>query len=132
MNEVVRFLALLEGKIEIFRLDRFSVRKNNRTFDCVLQLANIAGPRVLFEGLSRFRTELQSMTVQFAREFLDEKLRQWSNVGNPFAQRRNVNGKNGKPEEQIFAELFTLDQVLKIPVRSRDHPGIDANGFQAT
>src|SRR5437763_6533552 len=100
MDKVVGALALLEGKIQVFRFDRPSVGENHGAFDGVLQLADVSGPGVLFESTRGFGAELKALPMKFAREFLDEELGERPNVGHAFAQGRVVERKNRQPEEE--------------------------------
>src|SRR4029077_15029873 len=68
INCVAKPVVTAAGKIEILRLDPRAVAEDRRTFDAVLQFADVAGPGVLVQGLARRLTDLQARLVQLASE----------------------------------------------------------------
>src|SRR6185436_21027884 len=78
-----------EGEAQMPRLDPVAVTEDDRSLDAVLQLADVAGPRIDLQLFERGRRQME-LLVQIARELLDEMARERRNVTRTFAQRRNA------------------------------------------
>src|SRR5262245_316395 len=70
--------------------------------------------------------------MQFPRELVDKKLSERPNVGDTFAERRNMDGKHRESKEQIFAEFFFCNKVLKVSIRRGNDSSVDVNRLQTT
>src|SRR5690242_768869 len=54
------------------------------------------------------------------------------NVTGPLSQRRQGNGNDIQPEEQVLAECPLMNATPEILVRSREDTDVDANGLAST
>ena len=106
--------------------------ENNRALDHVLQLADVSRPRVTNErihGLGRDGIDLLGhIEGKVLRKVPDEE----RNVLGALAQRRNMDGKNVQPIEQIGAELLLFDHRTKIAIGRREEPGVGAKRARTT
>src|SRR6185437_6162825 len=92
-------------------VDRESVvfGKDDRALNNVLQFANVTRPGIQLkqiEGFFAYASEVLSFSSGIA---IDEVLHQHRNVFSPLSQRRNLNGKNVKAVEKVFAECAGSD-----------------------
>ena len=65
------------------------------------------------------------------RIFLDEILRQFADVGRPFAQGRNLQVDHVEAEQEVLAEFSLAHRVGEVAVRGRDDADVDRHRFAA-
>ena len=108
------------------RLDRAVVgREQDAALDRVLQLADVAGPRMREHLAHRLVGQpAQLLAVQLA-VLLDEALDQHRDVGGAFAQRRDRDRKGVEPIEEVGAELAGLHRLLQVDVGGGDDAHVD-------
>ncbi len=100
-------------------------RKNDRTLDEVLQLANVAGPERSLQRVHRGAWNDGDPALERPRELVDEMMDERGNVVRPLAQRRHLYGKDIQPVIEIAAEQSIGDHLLEIAVRGRDQPHVN-------
>src|SRR6516164_314589 len=123
------------------RLRQFRI--DHRRGDCLLwvergqpasqifEFANITRPAMPLETIERGLINLlwrQTLSLRLREKVADE-------VGNVFgslAKRRQSQGYDVEPEEQVLAEQTLLDQKSKVLVRRRDDPDVALDGRAAT
>ena len=88
--------------------------------DAVLELADVAGPRVGLQLLDGGGRQHQRLLVLIAAEPLDEMRRQHRDVVGPLAQRRNRDRKHRQAEIEILAELPRRDLRAQVAVGRGD------------
>src|ERR1035438_10362587 len=89
------------------------MRKNGATLgenagalDDMLQLPHISRPGILFQQPDSFRRKARVAVVELSQEVA----RQGFDVLATLGERRQLDGENRKPVEQVFAEMFALRQ----------------------
>ena len=112
-------------------LQRGPLARDHRPLDDTLQLAHVAGPVVVLEGVQGvFRHGLDLLSC-FLIEFGDKIIDKKRDVFLALPERRDRDGENIEPVEQVFPESALPDLFLQIPVGGRDDPHIDLDGFGA-
>src|SRR5690349_6215336 len=69
--------------------------------------------------------------MKLFRTFVYEELREQAYVGNSIAQRRNVDGYDRKPKEQVFAKFLSRDLFLQVSIGGSHKTGIDTDRFDS-
>src|SRR5262249_18162782 len=82
----------------------------------VLQLANVAWPRVLFQKFLRFRRNAGGLDAHFAVDLVDEVADQEWDIASALPQRRQVDRDDFETKVEIFAEAFVFDRSLEVLV----------------
>src|SRR5262249_12134303 len=90
----------------------------------VLELSNVARPRILPEQRQRLGRELLRPSVP-AVEPIQETRGQARDLLAPLPQRRNAEIHDVEPVVQILAELLPRHRALEIAIRGGDHADID-------
>src|SRR5215470_5402843 len=90
--------------------------QHHRTFNHVLQFANVAGPGVPREHIHCVLGNSGDLLSELAAELLEEKRGQQSNVGTALAKRRERKWQHVEAIEEIGAKPTFLDCLLKIAV----------------
>src|ERR1700757_1171636 len=80
-------------------------RKDDRAFHQVLQLANVAGPRIPLEGSHGFRRNAVDLFPHTAAKHLHEMRDQRGNVFPALSERRQQEGKDVQTIIQVTAKL---------------------------
>ncbi len=78
---------------QVFGEQRITVGHEHRSFDHVLQFANIAGPMVTHEDVHRIRGDAEVRDITLAGGGLDERVDEDGNVLETLAQRRQADRK---------------------------------------
>ncbi len=91
--------------------------QNDGAFDQVLQLANVARPRISHQRLHRRRRHARDRPVHAPGTLVGEIRDQQRNVLGPVTQRRDLDREDVEPVEQIRAKPLRVDHFLKIDVR---------------
>ena len=114
----------MKRQVQVARVDRVAVGQNDRPLHRVLQLADVAGPRISLQLLDGGRRQRRHLLLHLAAKTLDECARQNRNIVRAIAQRRNRDGKHRQPEVQIFAEQFGGDAGAQRLVGGRHDPHV--------
>src|SRR6267143_76936 len=75
--------------------------QDHRSFDNVLQLADISRPCIRLAKFQRIAVDLADLLSSFFRVAFYEILYQYRNVLLPFAERRHLNRENVKPVKEV-------------------------------
>jgi hypothetical protein len=110
---------------QIAKLNEIAVAEDRRTFDAVLQLADIARPVVRAKKLAGGLGDIKPGTAKLAREALQKEIDQCVDVSTTGTQRRDRDRKDIHPEEEIVSEGAISDRLLEIAVRRTDDTDID-------
>ena len=106
-------------------MNRVAFGENRRPLDAVLQLADVAGPRVREQLLFGCRRERERPLVQLAAEAIDEVSRQGGDVLGALAQRRNHNRKHRQAEKEILAVMAGRDRRFEVAIRRGHDAHVD-------
>src|SRR5271170_3477213 len=106
----------------------FCFAYNDRSFNHVLQFANITRPRVRLKQLETLFVHRLKALSCFPCETINEVLNQQGNVFSSFAQRRHLDWKDVEPVKQVAPEGAGGDGSVQIAVRGGDHPDIGSDG----
>src|SRR6266478_7991566 len=95
-------------------LEHIVPRKDNRAFHQVLQLANVARPRIPTEGSHSFRRNAVDLLPNAAAKQLHEMRDKNRNVFPALSERRQQDGEDVQTIIQVTAKLpasYHLDQI---------------------
>src|SRR6266699_1765091 len=93
------------------------LRKNNRAFHQVLQLTNVARPRIPLERSHSFRRNAVDLPPHAAAKSLHEMSDKSRNVFPALSERRQQDGEDVQTIIQVTAKLPASNQLLEIPIR---------------
>src|SRR6266404_2867299 len=99
-------------------------RKDNRALHQVLQLANVARPRIPLEGSHGFRRNPVDLLPHAAAKHLHEMRDKSRNVFPALSERRQQDGEDVQTIIQVTAKLPASYHLLEIPIRCRYEPDI--------
>src|SRR6185437_10817556 len=117
---------------EIGHVDlRSSLAEREGAFDDVLELTDVAGPRVRHQAphgflRHRHRSRRRLLGADLLQEMLDEE----RDVLAAFAQRRELHGDDVQPVIEVLAERVLRDHLREIRVRGADDPDVDLHGVR--
>src|SRR5262249_16723974 len=110
---------------KMLRLDEWARRQNRRAFYDVPPLPPVAPPCGVVEHPPRPVVGGGEVLLIACIEFVDERLYEQLQIFFPLAQRREAEGEDVEPIEQILAQLALLDRILRFQVRRRDDADVD-------
>src|SRR5580658_735540 len=99
-------------------------RQNNRTFNQILQFADVARPGIPLEGSHGFWMDAIDLLTHAAAENLHEMRHKRGNVFAALAQRGKNDGKDIQTIVQIIAELTASDHLDEIPIGCGHQPNV--------
>ena len=99
-------------------------RKDDRAFHQVLQLANVARPRIPLEGSHGFRRNAVDLLPHATAKHLHEMRDKGRNVFPALSQRRQQDGEDVQTIVQITAKLSTSYHLHQIAIGCRHQPDI--------
>ena len=105
--------------------DRVARGQQHRPVQGVLQLADVAAPGVLQHQRLGLRGERARGHAVHRGVFPGEMGGEFQDVGRPLAQRRQPQGDDVEPVEQILAERALADLLHEVAVRGRQHADVD-------
>jgi hypothetical protein len=91
-------------------------RQDHGALDHILQLTDVARPRILLQKFGCGRRESGETLSQFDVEVLQQIESEWNNVFLTFAQRRDVERHDVEAVVQIFAEGAARDGFFQVSV----------------
>jgi len=109
----------------------FAGREEHGAFDEILQLADVAGPRVADERVHHVGGHVSDGFVLAAAEFLHEVAHQKGHVFGTLAQRRDVDGEDVEAVIKVAAEFALGDKSGEVVVGGGDNADIHADGAVA-
>ena len=110
---------------QIFRLNDSSRDEEDKSFDRVGQLADIARPRMSDEELQRLGGEgfwLLTRKPESVKKVLDEP----RDILFPVPERRDRQGDHIEAKEEVFPEATGVELLLKILVGGAKNPSVHA------
>src|SRR6185503_5935405 len=110
---------------QVLELYRWPAHRHDQAFDHVLELANIAWPRVLGQRLHRLGRHAIDARAARRGELREELLHEHGNVFATITQRRNDDVNDVEAIEQILAERALLDHLAQVTVRRGDDTHVD-------
>src|SRR5712691_4693664 len=118
--------GLLQVQRKMSNLDLATRGQHHRALDDVLELAQIAGPRIALEEVERFRGEAVHALVDLGLGLAKEMMGEHGNVLGPVAQRRKGDGERVEAVEEILPELADGERLLEITIGGGDdaHPNL--------
>ena len=99
-------------------------RKDHRAFHQVLQLADVARPRIPLEGSHGFRRNAVDLLPHAAAKQLHEMCDKGGNVFPALSERRQHDGEDVQTIIQVTAKLPASYHLDQIPIGCRDQPDI--------
>ena len=109
-------------------LQRGASREDGGALEDVLQLADVARPRVRHQPAECRRVDAVKPPGDPRRELVEEVLRQQRNILGPLAERRELDREDAEPVVQVFAERLLADGLLEVAVGGGDDPDVDLSG----
>ena len=107
-------------------MDRVAVGEDDRALQAIPQLTHVAWPGIGPQFVERRGRRQQLLLVEIAAEPLHEVVRQGCHVACAFAQRRNDDRKDRKPEVEILTKLALRHPGLQVTIGGRHDANIDA------
>src|SRR5262249_50280344 len=104
--------------------DRVALRQYNSAFDDVLQLPDVPGPAVLFQGLERIEGDARHLFAGLFGEFFQKMMGQQRGVVFALPERREREGDDVQSVEQVLAEGLGLHLLVEILVGGGEHPDV--------
>src|SRR5579859_30486 len=98
----------------------------------ILQLAHIAGPFKMFEGLERLRTDAENALLRRIGVLLEEVIGEKLDIFAAIAQRRHLDGNDAHAIVKIFTEGTVRDHLLQVLVGGSDHAYVDGRFLGAS
>src|SRR3984957_9842196 len=99
-------------------------RKDDRAFHQVLQLANVARPRIPLEGSHGFRRNAVDLLPHAAAKHLHELRDKRRTVFRALSERRQQEGYDVQTIVQVTAKLPASYHLHEVPIRCRYQPDI--------
>ena len=110
---------------ELAEADRRALRHQHAALDRVIELADVARPRMLEQRLQRRRFEAADVLAVALRVLPQEVRRERGNVLAPLAQRRQLDLDRVQPEQQVLPEAAGRDLLAEVRVGRRDDAHVD-------
>src|SRR6266496_183525 len=114
------------------QLEDRSLGKNQSSLDDVLELPNVAGPRVADEPFRRRRRDALYPFTEIAGISRKEKHSELRNIGTTLTQRGHFKRENVQSVIEIRAETAGANRLLKISICSGDDPHVNTHRTAAT
>jgi len=112
--------------------DEVGVLEDHRPLDRVLQFPHVARPGVLQEHPLGGRLQSFDGLAELPVVEGDEVPGQRQDIARPLGQRREADGADIEPVEQVLAELVLAAERLQVLVRRRDDADVDNDVPQAS
>src|SRR5437764_5177126 len=112
--------------------DHGALGEQDRPLEHVLELADVARPRVSGEGGQRVVLDPLDVLLQASVVLLPEMLHQQRNVVPPLAQRRQVDGDDVQPIVEVLAEPSRRDLPSQVPRGGCDQAHHDARRLHSS
>src|SRR5580704_3512965 len=114
---------------EVAAAHSVSARKQNCSFDGMVEFANVAGPGILEHGLHRRWVEgLHRLAIALGVTAQEISSQRW-NVLTAIAERGNLNLDCVQTEEKILPEASGRDFLIEVGIGGGDDPHIHAAGL---
>ena len=113
---------------QLIHSDHRTAAEEDRPFDNVPQLADVAWPRVHLEQLHRLLGKTSDLSPPIGRKLPQERLGEQWDILPTLPQRRQMDGDGVDPEVKILAKPPLANLFLERAHRGRDDPHIDVDG----
>ena len=100
--------------------------------DNTFQLPHVAGPVVFLQDVQGLFRHGLYLLAGFLVELGDKMIDEQRDVFLALPERRDRDGENVEPVEEVFPEPAVSDLFLQVPVAGRDDPDIDLDGAGAS
>src|SRR5262245_28503869 len=107
------------------KLEYGALAEHGRALDDVLQLADVAGPRVAHETVHRRLGHPLDPPAELLAELSQKERHQLRDVGCALSERRYAERKDVQAVEEVGAEPAARDRLLQVAVGRRNHPDVD-------
>jgi len=105
--------CLMAGQPSLFDPKSVSAAQDHRSFNNILQLADISRPWIRLAPLQRTLVDFANLFPHFLRVPFHEVLDQHRNILRPFAERRHLNRENVKPVKQVGSKRSAAMAAVK-------------------
>ena len=92
--------------------ERGASREDDGALEDVLQLADVARPRIRHQPAHGRRVDAVEPPSDPRRELVEQELRQERNILGPLAERRELDREDAEAVVQVFAERLLADGLL--------------------
>src|ERR1700686_4561244 len=99
--------------------------EDDRTFDLILELADVARPIVLVKQIQGGRINFTDLLLLALAGNRQESSRQQGYVAPPRPQRRKLDRESGDTVVKVGAKLASRDRGLEIAVSRREYSHVD-------
>jgi len=130
LDEFARFRHL-ERRRQVVAVDDAVGGQEHRVLDAVLQLADVSRPVIREEHVDRRGADPPHLFAHVGRVLGHEMVGQQEDVVFALPQRRQEDGEDVDPVEEIEPEGLVLDQRFQVPVRGGDHADVRGQGLVA-
>ncbi len=120
-----------DGELQVRALDPLVLAEQDRPLEHVLELADVAGPRMRLERRDRVVGDADDLLLQPLVELLDDVLHEQRDVADPLAQRRDLQRHHVEPVVEVVAEVAALDLGLEVAVGRGHEPHVDLERLDA-
>ena len=121
-------ILLVAGReADVGRRDRQAVGHDHRALDHVLELADVARPRMRLDRGDRVGQDRHRAAALLGGELAHERMREQRRIALAVAQRRDLDDDLGQPIVEVLAEAARRDLVLQVLVRRADDAHVDRN-----
>jgi hypothetical protein len=124
--------ARLDREMQGIDLDDVTWGKNDRTLDDVLQLADVAWPRMALQSRLGRDAQPQARPTSARAVRCQKMARQRDDVLDPLPQCRDQQGKDVEPIEQVLAKQALRHGVGDVPIGRGNDADIEDHRFLAT
>src|SRR6185369_9088224 len=104
--------------------DQLSPGEDERPLDGVLQLADVAGPRVRHEKITRLAAEAGLELAHVAAQVTHEVIGEEQDIVTPLAQRWQMDAEDRQSVEKVFAEPSFRHRAFEIAIGGRDETNV--------
>src|SRR5208337_2077379 len=125
-------LARLPNQPMLIDRKLFRVTDDDRPFNYILQLSNIARPGVGLQQIQALPADAPYFLPHFTGISIDKVLDQHGDVLFAFAQRRYFNGKYVEPIEEIAPKAAGFNGGLQVTIGGGNHPHVSPNRLIST
>src|SRR5512144_3142980 len=116
---------------QVAELQNFRPAQNHGALDGVLELSNIAWPRIVDQLVHDFGWNLENGLAVFPGELHQEVINQQWNIFTTRPKRRCRNGNHVQAIVEVLTKAASLNFSLEITVRCSNHPSVSALGTAA-
>src|SRR2546428_7011446 len=100
--------------------------EDERSFDHVLELSDVARPVIILEDRERLRADALDRLAELRRDFSDEVRGQQRDIVRPLPEGRELNRNDVQPVEEVLSQDAVGDRLADVAVRdgvksSADH-----------